>query len=197
MSKAERTRAFIIEQSAPVFNRKGYAATSLSDIMEVTGLTKGAVYGNFADKEEVAVAVYHYHINNLIRKLDDAMSGHDTRAEQLMAFTTFYRKNWKKIFERGGCPLQNASVEADDNLDYLKPHVQQTVRSWVKGFARIIQRGQEQGEFRKKIDPEEYACLMISMMEGGIMMGKTMGNHKYLFAVLDRIDKIIREELSK
>lgn len=45
--KSERTRQFIIEKVAPIFNRKGYAGTSLSDLTEATGLTKGAIYGNF------------------------------------------------------------------------------------------------------------------------------------------------------
>ncbi|MBL7756118.1 MAG: TetR family transcriptional regulator, partial [Chitinophagaceae bacterium] len=45
--KAERTRQHIIEKAAPFFNKKGYADTSLSDITAATGLTKGAIYGNF------------------------------------------------------------------------------------------------------------------------------------------------------
>jgi len=60
MTKAESTRLFIIERIAPVFNKKGYHGTSLADITEATGLTKGSIYGNFANKEEVAIAVYEY-----------------------------------------------------------------------------------------------------------------------------------------
>ena len=59
MTKSERTRQFIIERSAALFNRKGYAGTSLNDIIEVTGLSKGGIYGNFKKgKEEIAVAAF-------------------------------------------------------------------------------------------------------------------------------------------
>ena len=58
MSKAEKTRQFIIEKTAPIFNKKGFAGTSLSDMTEATGLTKGSIYGNFADKDEVAMAAF-------------------------------------------------------------------------------------------------------------------------------------------
>jgi TetR/AcrR family transcriptional repressor of nem operon len=60
LSKADRTRQFIIETTASIFNTKGYAGTSMSDITEATGLTKGAVYGNFGNKEDVALAVFDY-----------------------------------------------------------------------------------------------------------------------------------------
>jgi len=53
-TKAERTSAFIIERVAPVFNKHGYIGTSMSDLTEATGLTKGALYGNFENKEALA-----------------------------------------------------------------------------------------------------------------------------------------------
>jgi len=50
MGKAEQTRRMIIEKAAPIFNKKGYLGTSISDLTKSTGLTKGAIYGNFKDK---------------------------------------------------------------------------------------------------------------------------------------------------
>ena len=50
MSKADRTKAFITEKTAAIFNKKGYAGTSLTDMTGATGLTKGSIYGNFEDK---------------------------------------------------------------------------------------------------------------------------------------------------
>jgi AcrR family transcriptional regulator len=52
LSKAGRTRQFIIETTAPIFNTKGYEGTSMSTLTEATGLTKGSIYGNFENKEE-------------------------------------------------------------------------------------------------------------------------------------------------
>jgi len=51
-TKAEQTRQLIVEKTAPIFNVKGYAGTSVSDMTKATGLTKGSVYGNFANKAE-------------------------------------------------------------------------------------------------------------------------------------------------
>ena len=57
-SKSSRTKQFIIEKTAPVFNAKGYAGTSINDLMIATGLTKGNIYGNFENKDEVALAAF-------------------------------------------------------------------------------------------------------------------------------------------
>ncbi|HRG37778.1 MAG TPA: TetR/AcrR family transcriptional regulator [Bacteroidia bacterium] len=195
MSKAENTKKYIVEKSAPIFNIKGYSGTSLSDIMDATGLTKGAIYGNFENKDEVAIAAYHHNLDELIGKLTAAMRDKKTASEKLIAFTEYYRTNWKTIFERGGCIIQNAAIEADDNAPYLKKHVQRSIKDWVNGFTRIIELGQQDGTFKKKIDAEAFAYEMIITLEGAIMLGKIMNNQQLLFKGLDKIVNLIHTEL--
>ena len=52
-----------LEKIAPIFNKNGYVGTSLSDITQATGLTKGAIYGNFKDKEALAIEAFNFNIN--------------------------------------------------------------------------------------------------------------------------------------
>jgi TetR/AcrR family transcriptional repressor of nem operon len=196
-SKAEQTREFIIEKAAPVFNKKGYAGTSLSDIMKVTGLTKGAIYGNFLNKDEVATAVFEFSIRNLNQKISRALQGEIDASTKLRAFTDFYRTNWKIVFEKGGCPVQNASIEADDNLSFMKKSVQRSISGWVQGLSGIIVNGKTNKEFRKDIDAEEYAYTIIGMLEGGIMLAKIMNNQRLLFNALDRIDALVKNEMKR
>ena len=67
MSKAERTKQFIVEKTAPIFNMKGYAGTSVNDMMAATGLTKGSIYGNFKNKDDVALAAFDHNRKRWIR----------------------------------------------------------------------------------------------------------------------------------
>jgi hypothetical protein len=115
----------------------------------------------------------------------------------LQGITDFYRQNWKRVFEHGGCPLQNVSVEADDNLAFMKKDVQESVKRWALSIERIIAKGQESGELKKQCDPAEYSYLLISILEGGILLGKIMNQPKHLFQALDRIDQIFKDELIK
>ena len=197
MSKAENTKAFIIEKIAPVFNKKGYAGTSLFDMTEATGLTKGSIYGNFKNKDEVAVAVYEYNARRLSESQKDFVAPAYTSLEKLKAFAEFYRQTWKKMFEQGGCPVMNASVEADDNLPFLKKHVQATIKGWANVITKIIDRGKANGEFKKSIVSVDYAYLIITLLEGGIMLSKITNSKNHLFNAIDRIQLIIDQEIKK
>lgn len=85
MSKAERTRQFIVERIAPVFNQKGFDGTSLADVTEVTGLTKGALYGNFTDKEEIAMEAFKYSMRKVRELVAQRLSNTLTYRERLSA----------------------------------------------------------------------------------------------------------------
>ena len=64
-TKAEKTRLQIIEHAAVLFNQKGFAGTSMEDIMNATGLSKGALYGHFKSKDEIAVASFQHAVQKV------------------------------------------------------------------------------------------------------------------------------------
>ncbi|WP_262149766.1 TetR/AcrR family transcriptional regulator [Chryseobacterium foetidum] len=198
MSKAEKTRQFIIEKTATLFNTKGYFSTSLSDITEATGLTKGSIYGNFENKNEVAIEVYKYNSGVLRKNLSRSFSDEfPTMTDKLYAFVSFYRKNWKFVFQSGGCPLMNAATESDDTFPELKNQVKRSFEVWIKTISDIITTGQESGEFRIEINPDDYASLFIILLEGGILLSKTTGNEKHLKLALDKILELTDKEIKE
>ena len=62
MTKGERTRQRIVAAAAPLFNQRGYAASSMSELMAATGLEKGGIYRHFASKDELALAAFDHMI---------------------------------------------------------------------------------------------------------------------------------------
>lgn len=195
MSKAEQTRQLIIEKTASLFNKNGYAGTSLSDITAATGLTKGSIYGNFKNKEEVVIAVFKHSSGELSKKVDEAISAENKAYHQLIAFIDFYRNNWFSIFEKGGCPLLNSATEADDAMPFMKTTVQLSFVHWANKVAKIIESGIEKKEFNKEINPKDYANTFIMLIEGGILLSKMANKPDNLYLALDRIVKIINEEI--
>ena len=103
MSKADKTKAFIIERTAPVFNAKGYAGTSISDLMDVTGLTKGSIYGNFENKDEVALAAFDYNFELVITYIKKKMALHELVIDKLLVYPTTYRNFLKLPFLSAAC----------------------------------------------------------------------------------------------
>lgn len=195
MTKAERTRQFIIETSAPIFNIKGYESTSLSDIQEATKLTKGAIYGNFSDKNELALAAFEYSFSLALGLISTEMKKAATAKGALIAYADFYAKNWGLVVQSGGCPMLNAAIEADDYLEYLRGSVRKNIKRFIKSLQSTIEQGQANNEFKAKINTEEYASLIYSIVEGNILLAKIMKDTKYFRIATSHIKYIIEQEL--
>ncbi|ULT41575.1 TetR/AcrR family transcriptional regulator [Niabella defluvii] len=120
MSKAEKTRQFIVAQTAPVFNEKGYAGTSLADLTNATGLTKGSIYGNFENKDEVALAAFDYNFNRVTHYIKEQILTTDHSIERLLVYPKVYRNFLTIPFLKPGCPILNTATEADDTHPQLR-----------------------------------------------------------------------------
>lgn len=193
--KAERTRQQIIEKTAPLFNAKGYAATSISDILELTGLTKGSIYGNFSSKDEIVEEVFRYNAAKMGAAMSRYIAKHTSAKDKLMAIIDFYSDTWKAVTHNGGCPLMNAATEADDNLTFLKTQVRNKFAKLHTTIVKILNKGIHDGEFRKNIDSSDYATLIISLIEGGILVSRVYNSKKKFEIALNRMRKVIKEEI--
>ncbi|MCC3158430.1 TetR/AcrR family transcriptional regulator [Hymenobacter sp. 15J16-1T3B] len=197
MTKAERTRQFIIEQTAPIFNKQGYAGTTLSDLTTSTGLTKGAIYGNFENKEEVALAAFDYNLQLVQQGLQPGLDSSVSVLERLRALPRFYRQTYPKLQCMGGCPVLNAAVEVDDAPPAaLQQRVQQSVRRWQESIVGLIQEGQQIGEIPAAVDAPRYATLFIALVEGSMTVARATANPTTLLNSLAHIEHLIDTDLT-
>jgi len=193
MSKAERTKNFILEKTAPVFNIKGYAGTSLTDMTEVTKLTKGSIYGNFANKDEVALAAFDHNLNKVSSLIRHEMSKHESSKEKLLTYHRIYNDFADYPFPAGGCPILNTAIEADDTHPELRKRAMAAINSWKNKIVGLIEKGMENGEFRKGINAEQTALTLIALIEGGIMISKATGKSTYHKAIMKSIEQLIEQ----
>lgn len=191
VTKAEKTRQFIIEKTAPIFNTKGYAGTSLSDITEATGLTKGSIYGNFANKDEVALAAFDYNLQTVQGIIRSEMNKQESVKEKLLVYVNVYNDFMKHSFPIGGCPILNTAIEADDTHPVLKKKVTDAIAAWKKNITGLVKQGIENKEFRKDVDPEQVALTIIALIEGGIMIRKITSSQAYKKSINEAIETIV------
>ena len=197
MGKAERTREFIVEKTAPLFNRKGYAGTSMSDMTEATGLTKGAIYSNFENKDEVALAAFDYNLARMVQRVKALQINDTTALGKLQAYISVYRKGLFNTTLSAGCSIVNTGVEADDTHAGLKKRVGDAISSWHRSISAILHQGIRSGEIREGVDVPSFASLMIAMIEGGITVSKISGDNSYLNQSLDHLEQLIDLQLKK
>jgi len=191
MTKAKKTRRYIIEKTAPIFNKKGYAGTSLNDLTTATGLTKGSIYGNFKDKEEVAEAAFNFNYQLLIKQFTQSLSEVKTAKEKLHAFLNSYEAIYETLIKNGGCPILNNAVDADDTNERLAMLSKRAIENWRNTLKGIINYGIKEKEIYDKIDADRYVSLFISTIEGSLMLSKLTGDQYHFLSAIDHLRSIV------
>ena len=188
MSKGQITRTYILQKSAQLFNQKGYAGSSMADIMRVTGLKKGGIYNHFPSKDELALASFDYAIALIQERQRQLLKGKRSTHDRLYSLVEgFYGEDAQEPPIVGGCPLFNTAVEADDAHPALKAKAQIALIRWHELLARIVRLGQKRGEVLSDIDPNQVATIIISTLEGAIMMNNLVSDSPHLQMAVDHL----------
>jgi TetR/AcrR family transcriptional repressor of nem operon len=184
-TKADRTKKFIVEKAAPIFNQKGIAGTSISDIMEATKLAKGGIYGNFSGKEEISLAAFNHIVDIVVGQVRGLTARESTARGKLNAILEFYRTYPTNPPMKGGCPVINFGAEADDTNPQLRRRVNEVILQFQQSIEKLVQRGIREGEFRQEWDARVFAIKMYAMMEGGIMISRIQNNNRQMSLIID------------
>jgi AcrR family transcriptional regulator len=193
LSKADRTKHFIIEKTAPIFNAKGYAGTSMNDLMQATGLTKGSIYGNFENKDEVALAAFDHNFGAVVAHIRTKMESRPKMIDKLLVYPETYRQFLKWPFLQAGCPVLNTSVEADDTHPQLRKRAVNALRLWKSSVEKYIQKGMENKEIKADTDPAQISAVLMSLIEGAVMQAKVTGSSAVLNVTMHFLEKMIRD----
>lgn len=177
-TKGEQTRQAIIERAAPLFNQRGFAGCSMADIMEVTGLEKGGLYRHFSSKEELAAEVFRYAMQTAF----DARSIGDHPELDAIAKLRLMVERFVTVPSPlpGGCPLLNTAIDTDDGNPALRSLVQEALSNWKSRIRKIVQQGIAAGQINSSADPHSIANLIISTLEGALMITRLEGNRRAL-----------------
>ncbi len=192
-SKSERTKQYIIEKTAPVFNAKGFAGTSMNDITTVTGLTKGSIYGNFENKDEVALAAFDYNFGAIVHHLRMKIEQKSSSIDKLLVYPETYRNFLNLTFLQAGCPVLNTSTDADDTHPQLRDRAVKALKLWKTSVERIINTGIEKKEIKANTNSSDFAAILMSLIEGAVMQAKVTGKTTELNASMNYLEKMIKE----
>lgn len=195
--KAERTTAYIIETVAPIFNKFGYVGTSMSDLTEATGLTKGAIYGNFENKEALALSAFEYNRNHLLSVVDEKLNVEGKSLDKLFSLVRFYRQYDVFTLPFGGCPILNVGVDAQNNNSQLSAAVKETIKEIEGKIALVLENGIKEGEIHLPVPPLQFAKQLFTMLQGAIAMSTMTRDRKYLVNTIAYLEQLVQKEIKK
>jgi TetR/AcrR family transcriptional repressor of nem operon len=174
ITKGERTRQKIVADTAALFNTRGYEGTSLSDLMAATGLKKGGIYRHFGSKEELAAEAFDY-------AWSTARALREPDVDQAVDPIGWLRAHIDNLVSRrsviaGGCPILNTAIEADDGNPVLRARVARALRTWIARVEHVLGQARKMGKLRAGTDPKMVATIIVSTLEGALMISRLEKN---------------------
>ncbi|MFC7441737.1 TetR/AcrR family transcriptional regulator [Laceyella putida] len=191
MRKGEKTRTHIIMKSAELFNQKGYAGTTMQDIIEATGLTKGGLYRSFSSKDEIALEAFKYAGEVLWGHFSAAVAGSKTATEKILAMCNVYSDTVHNPPIKGGCPFLNTAVESDHSFPVLRDQALAAYEHMLAFIQSILMQGVADGEFQSDMDTESVASFIFSSIEGSIMSSRLTRDNKHVGYAMKNIERLL------
>jgi AcrR family transcriptional regulator len=167
VAKGIQTRQNIIEKSLRLFCTKGYYNTSINDILEATGLTKGGFYGHFASKEDLWYAVYDEAMRIWREVVFEGISAASDPLEriQILIENDIKSKLGNQVFE-GGCFFHSMLVELAGQSAALSGHLMRGFDQLAGLLCAWLKQAYQQGRLKENLDFDAIARHIIIALNG-------------------------------
>jgi len=194
LTKGEQTRRAIVQKSAPLFNRKGYEGTSLSDLMEAVGLQKGGIYRHFSSKEELATESFDYSWGKAVSgRLDGVAEVPDCVNRLKKMISNFVELRAGLV--PGGCPLMNTAIEADDGNPALRARARKALRNWTARLSQITTEGIKKKQIDHRVNPLKLSQLIIGSLEGALLISRLQDDVEPLRAIKQHLTEYLEQNV--
>lgn len=155
----------------------------MSDIMQVTGLKKGGIYNHFHSKDELALAAFDFAVGLMVQRYKTAMRGKRHSISRLKAIIDTFCSMVDAPIVKGGCPLMNTALESDDTHPGLCDRARKAMDTWRGMIRKIISLGIKHREIAPSLDIDMATTILISTLEGGLMMSQLYDDKNHLIWV--------------
>jgi AcrR family transcriptional regulator len=162
--RGETTRRHILAVAGEALLSRGYAATSLNDVIRAAGVTKGAFYHHFPSKEALALEVVRTRQTEWATRVVQASLGQRYAVDQLRAMAAALCDLKEEHHQQGG-GMQLLCAELSEDRT-LAPQLVAPYSIWIDTTAAVVARAQAEGGIRSDVDARRVAELLVAAVMG-------------------------------
>lgn len=182
---AEFDRDTVLDAAMHVFWRKGFEATSVSDLVAATGLNRGSLYNAFTDKAGLFSAVMdHYAEHAPSRALVVAAASSPPRAAIEAFFTALIRRA-RDDADRKGCLITNTAAELCARDPAMSAWIEDAMGRLESALLTLVKRGQKDGTIASARPPRAVARYLLAGAQGLLVLSKAGYEPRALREVTD------------
>lgn len=163
----EKRRGQIIEAAMKVFSEKGLEKARVDDIVDESGLSKGAVYWYFKSKDEIIQAAFDQFFDFDQQGLKLLVHQPGTTRERLLAYSLMMVHNVAQIYSL--LPLAYQFYAAATRQSLMQNSFQRYYTAYNDLLSQMLRQGMERGEL-KPVNEEAVATQLTAIMEGMILL---------------------------
>jgi len=186
----ERTRVRLLQAASEEIHRSGYRGADLDAILAAAGVTKGALYHHFENKEALGHAVVDEVIGNSVdRKWVQPLRNAKDPIDALVRIVL--SESLKKENVRRGCPLLNLSQEMSGLDEGFRKRTAKLFREWHDAIAKALSEGQKRMVVRSDIDADETATFLSAAYEGYVVLAKNLQDARMMQSGQRRVIRLV------
>lgn len=194
VGKAEGTRAKILETALELFHRGSFKGTSINQVVEQAGITKGALFHYFKGKNELGYAVVDECIRAQI--IDTWVKPLATSVDPISDLIGILDYFGEMMIEQPeivkfGCPLNNLAQEMSTQDEGFRLRLVSLYQEWETALEKAFRAGIDAGNVKSDIDPSSTATAIVALMEGSIGLIKVSRDGEHI----GKIDSGVRTVL--
>jgi TetR/AcrR family transcriptional repressor of nem operon len=174
MAEALGTRDRLIDSARYLFWERGFAGTSMADLLEHSKVNSGSFYHFFESKEALLREVLNGYLR-LLRPMvvDPAFAGTEDPVDRIFAILAGYRERILMTECQYGCPLGRLALEIDPENRPAHKLIADNFQGWIGAVRECID--QLSDRLPKGTDSEALATYVLVVMEGGVMLSRSYG----------------------
>jgi len=190
----EETRLKILESALDLFHRGSFTGTSINQIVEKAGITKGALFHYFRGKNELGYAVVDECLASEIQEAwIEPLATSVNPASDIMAIVEGQAACLKETPEmiELGCPLNNLAQEMSTLDESFRLRLLALYEEWEGAIEKSILAGIDAGNVRSDIDPKASAVTLVALLEGCIGLIKVHRSLGYVGLVVKGLNHFL------
>ena len=169
----------VLERAMALFWARGYAATSIQDLVEATGINRGSIYATFGDKKGAFLAAVDHYLQTVAKSLAEELSDPDPRRAIERMFDSIIRRTSDPRFPRG-CLITNTALECPVSGDAISRKIMQAIGQQESAIYRVLRRAQDEGSLASTRDPRALARFFLGVAQGLNVVNKAVADPEML-----------------
>jgi TetR/AcrR family transcriptional regulator, transcriptional repressor for nem operon len=164
--------AKVLERAMLQFWAHGYEATSIEDLVEVTGIKRGSIYAAFGDKEGLFLAALDRYSETVASSMVTELTESDPERAIKWVLESIVRSATRARKHPPGCLLTNTALECSMNGDLISGNVQRNFKRIESAMYTAVRRAQSAGSLAPTRDAKRLARFFFGVVQGLNVMNK-------------------------